>query len=298
MEHRRRRRCNVHIFESNKVTKDELEEYVNLVWANTDHGYDTPKYFKNFSTVPSDKGELDTLRNQQRQKHIMLGNKIWNSLALHFKIEIIGSKKEYHRGQEYDGHLLWDFICRCIDPTTKVGASKLKDDIENTKPSKFDNDIIKYNTWFEDTRNAIIKEEGKGYNEYLHSMFRSYLSCEDNEFLDAIKDERRKWIQGKLLLSYSYLDLMELGRVTYNNLIDEGSWRFISKPKAKGEEKNYLALATALMTKMTSLSKDKGNLSKDKKSGERVYKTWRYENPDNEYMKEVRGGIMKWCKNY
>ena len=100
----------MHIFESNKVTKDELEEYVDLVWANTDHGSDTTKYFKKFSTLPLDKGELDTLRNQQRQKHVMLGNKIWNSLASHFKIEIIGSKKEYQRGQEYDGPLQWDFI--------------------------------------------------------------------------------------------------------------------------------------------------------------------------------------------
>ena len=38
---------------------------------------------------------------------------------------------------------------------------------------------------------------------------------------------------------------MELGRVTYNNLIEDKSW---VKKEAK-QEKNYLALATQLMSK-------------------------------------------------
>ena len=89
----------------------------------------------------------------------MLGNKIWNSLSSPFKIEIIGSKMDFKRANEYDGLLLWDFICRRINPSTTVGASKLKDKIESMKPAQFENNIIKYNTWFEDTRDAIIKEE-------------------------------------------------------------------------------------------------------------------------------------------
>ena len=144
--------------------------------------------------APVDTTSLELLRNQQKQKHVMLGNKIWNSLSSDFKIEIIGSKLEYQRGRENDGPLLWDFIRRRINPTTTVGASKLKDEIETTKPSLFSNDIIKYNTWFEDTRTSIIKEEGPGYNEYLRSVFRAYSSYDDGKFLDTIKDERRKWV--------------------------------------------------------------------------------------------------------
>ena len=125
-------------------------------------------------------------------------------------VKIIGSKLEYQRGRENDGPLLWDFIRRRINPTTTVGASKLKDEIETTKPSLFSNDIIKYNTWFEDTRTSIIKEESPGYNEYLRSVFRAYSSYNDGEFLDTIKDERRKWVQGKLPESYSYLSLIHI----------------------------------------------------------------------------------------
>ena len=62
-------------------------------------------------------------------------------------------------------------------------------------------------------------------------------------------------------------------------------------------QKNYLAIGTALMTKMTLLSGDKSNHSKDRTGGERVYKGRQHENPDNEPTKEVRGSIMKWCKN-
>ena len=123
---------------------------------------------------------------------LCLKTKILNSLALNFKIEIVGSKKKYHRGQKYDGPLLWDFIYCWINPITMVDASKLKDNIEKTKPLQFDNDIIKFNMWFKDTRSAIIKEAGEVYNEYLRSMFRAYLSCKDDESLDAIKDKRRK----------------------------------------------------------------------------------------------------------
>ena len=116
--------------------------------------------------------------------------------------------------------LLCDFIRRQINPTKTIRASNLKDDIEDTKLSEFDNNIVKYNTWFEETRDNIIKEEGDGYNEYLRLMFRAYLSCDNEEFLDAIKDERRQWMQGKLGTTYTYRDLMDLGRLTYNILLD------------------------------------------------------------------------------
>ena len=206
------------------------------------------------------------------------------------------------RSEENDGPLLWDFIRRRINPTTTVGASKLKDEIESKTASAFGNDIVQYNTWFEDTRDKIFKEEGDGYNEYLRSMFRAYMTCDDEEFVDAIKDERRKWMQGKLGPKYTYRDLMDLGRLTFNNLVDEGSWS-TKPPKAKDAEKNYLALATQLMTQMAAMKSDtkdsssftpKGSANTD---GPRTYLPWRFENPDNKATKDIRGSTMKWCKN-
>ena len=77
-----------------------------------------------------------------------------------------------------------------------VGASRLKYQIESKTISSFDKDVIKYKILFLDTRAQIIKEEEVGYNEYLRSLFRSYLTCNDNEFIGSVKDEKQKWTQG------------------------------------------------------------------------------------------------------
>ena len=79
----------IDLFESNKATKEEIEEYIKLVWEDTDFGANTPKYFKDFDTAPSDKAELDKLRHGQRLKHVMLGNQLWNSLSSTFRVEIM-----------------------------------------------------------------------------------------------------------------------------------------------------------------------------------------------------------------
>ena len=53
-------------------------------------------------------------------------------------------------------------------------------------------------TWITDARTSIIKEEGEGlYNEYVPSMFRTYLTVDNEEFVDAIKVEKRLWTQAK-----------------------------------------------------------------------------------------------------
>ena len=99
-----------------------------------------------------------------------------------FNIEISDETEEFKRENEYDGPLLWEYIRRRLNSSTMVGASRLKDQIESRTISSFDNNVIKYNTWFSETRAQIIKEDGDGYNEYLRSLFRVYLTRNDNEF--------------------------------------------------------------------------------------------------------------------
>ena len=55
---------------------------------------------------------------------------------------------------------------------------------------------MKFNTWFEDTRRAIIAKEGPRYNEYTMMLFQAYIQCNNTEFEFeiAIKEEARKWI--------------------------------------------------------------------------------------------------------
>ena len=215
----------IDIFHSNLCTKDQLKAYTDLVWSTSNLG-DTSRFFDIFDQPPTSTVELEAVRNRRKLKHVMLGTKLWASLTSDFKIEIQGDQDEYKYGHEYDGPKLWDYIRRRVNPTTTVGASRLKDMIESARLSDFSDDVVKFNTWFEDTRKSIIKEEGQGrYNEYLRSLFKTYLGCANVEFVESIKDEKRKWTQGKLPPTYDYRDLLELGRVTFNNISqDEEGW--------------------------------------------------------------------------
>ena len=181
----------INIFKSNKSTKKQVQFHVDLVWDDASIGATTPKYFAIFDTAPTTTDELDELRNTTKLKHVMMGSKIWNSLTSKFQIDIQGSRSQFQREQECDGPLLFDFIRRSINPSTTVGASKLKDDIEAKTLADFKFSVTAYNTWFEDTREKIVKEEGNGYNEYMRSLFRAYLTSSNDEFMDAISAERR-----------------------------------------------------------------------------------------------------------
>ena len=105
--------------------------------------------------------------------------------------------------------------------------------------------------------------------------------------------------QGELPDTYSHRDLLELGRITYNNIKeDDGGWKTVtSKAASKGaEEKNFLALATEIMKKVKGTTDSKTEKRIDE-SGKHTFLSWRFENPNGDATKEVRGTIMKWCKN-
>lgn len=296
----------IDIFHSNLCTKDQLNAYGDLVWSQANLG-DTPRLFDIFETAPTSTAELEAVRNKRRLKHVMLGTKLWASLTSDFKIEIQGDQEEFKHGHEYDGPRLWDYIRRRVNPTTTVGASKLKDLIESAKLSDFGNDVVKFNTWFDDTKKSIIKEEGEGrYNEYLRSLFKTYLGCTNQEFVESIKDEKRKWTQGKLPPTYDHRDLLELGRVTFNNISqDEEGWKFGENGGEQGkvggklpDENNFLALATELISSLKDNQGQGNNLeNKFGNGGKRSFLPWRFENPDGSKTKEVKGTLMRWCSN-
>ena len=206
--------------------------------------------------------------------------------------------------REYDGPLLWDYIRRRVNPTTTVGASSFKEQLENKTLADFLGDIVKYNTWFQDMRDEIIKEEGSDrYDEYLRNLFKAYLNCPDAEFVDTIKFEKRKWTQGIQKEEYSFRDLLELGRLTYNNLVQDGTWKgdikSAIKPKRTEctdepvEQNKFLALLGESM-------KNNGGSNGSKNDGEsnlKQFQSWRFENPEDKREKIVRGSIMNWCTN-
>eukprot|EP00957_Ditylum_brightwellii_P103737 7902719-Ditylum_brightwellii.AAC.1 len=91
-----------------------------------------------------------------------------------------------------------------VNLSTKVSVANLKDKIKSAKMDNFDHNVKKFNTWFSDKRNLIVKEAGKnGYTEYLRCLFKTYLTAVDSEFLEAVTLERRLWLMGRQADSYA-----------------------------------------------------------------------------------------------
>ena len=119
----------IDIFKSNRIDQEKVKEYSDLVWSDETLG-NTPKLYGIFDPPPSTTDELITIRNHRRPKHVMLGNKLWNSLTPNFKLELAVNEANFKIKREYDGPLLWDYIRRRVNPTTMVGASSFKEQLE------------------------------------------------------------------------------------------------------------------------------------------------------------------------
>ena len=86
---------------------------------------------------------------------------------------------------------------------------------------------------------------------------------------------------------------MDIGQLTYNNLVIDKSWTSGKQSKAKEVEKKYLALTTQLVQKMSSTTPnqpDRPPNNKHSKQGGQsnincIYLYWRYANPDDQTTK-------------
>jgi len=249
----------LNLFKDSKVTKEQVKVKSDLVWSDSKFGATTLAYFDRFDVTPTDDANLDAARNHAKMEHVIMGKKIWSSLNAEFQIDIMGKEDEFtiDKSDDYDGPLLWDFIRRRVKPSTKVGASKLKEEIESKTSASFSNNVAKHNTWFEDTRRAIIAKEGEGYNEYTRMLIKAYKTSTNAELKEAVKEKEQKWIQDKLKIDYSFTDLLELGRIKYNNQVENENWetpKETEQSKAAGQPQ-FLALATEILNKLKTRDK-------------------------------------------
>ena len=111
-------------------------------------------------------------------------------------------------------------------------------------------------------------------------------------------EEERKWIQNKLKGDYSFTDLLELGRIKYNNLVENNGWANMEEPETKEKEKpQILALATEILRKLNTeggASSKPRDASNYNSTEQRTYQEWRFQNPDGLKKKELHGATMRW----
>ena len=98
------------------------------------------------------------------------------------------------------------------------------------------------------------------------------------------------------------MDLLQIGRVTFNNLdAEEEEDGQKQKPKEEKPDEFKEAKFLAMMAKFTDAMSSSASANGKSESGgggkKREFQQWRYENPNNDKTKLVRGTTMKWCKN-
>ena len=114
-----------------------------------------------------------------------------------------------------------------------------------------------YNSWLVDTKKEIVRQEGPGkYNEYIRYTFKTYLTSDNEEFNEAIKDVKRRWTQDLLPQTYALTDLMATASKTYNNIVVDGGWNHSdTKKSASGTKDITEAKFLALTAQIEALTK-------------------------------------------
>ena len=105
-------------------------------------------------------------------------------------------------------------------------------------------------------------------------------------------------MQGKLSAEYTYLDLMDLARLKYNNAVEDETWDTNkTRIEQDGKEDNILALATQILEKVGS-TQDKNPRYDGKGSIDRTekqFQSWHLQNPTNGKVQLIRRIIMNRC---
>ena len=268
------------IFANSESATDEMKEHCNRIWSTEDITHvNSSKLTKKVATKPTNKAELDVIRNELKLKHAMLGAMIWDSLTAKYQLELVGDEDEYKVGDEFDGVKLWSHISKSVNPSTTIGAATFKDSIESKKLSDFEgHNVKKYSIWFKDMRAKIISLEGKHYNEYVRCLFKALLTSTNQEFLDTMKAEKRLWIQGKQKADYSYKDVLDAAETSYNNIDAENLWN-APKTTVPTENKNDEIKGNSEIVALTAKLEQLVNRgSSDNSSYPKRDHSWRYQN--------------------
>ena len=223
---------------------------------------------------------------------------MWNSLTPDFQLELLAEEDDFKRGEEYDGLLLWNKLVLQVNPSTKISVGNLKDELIGADLKNFNQDVKKFNTWFTEKRNLIVREVGKEwYTEYKQCLFKTYRTAENEEFLTAVNAERRDWMMGKQEKGYNYASIQSFALKMFNNQVALGVWK-LTKGKVTKTEPKFLALLTEIQELKKSISKY--NLNPDESRNERGYKkeahnSWKYQNTEGNKTMTKENRTYKWC---
>eukprot|EP00957_Ditylum_brightwellii_P068574 5206272-Ditylum_brightwellii.AAC.1 len=204
----------------------------------------------------------------------MLGNMIWDSLTRKFQIELMAKEKNFKQGDNFDGALLWhQIVTQQVNMSTKAAIENIEDKLETAKMDEL----------------GMIEVRKGGYTKYLCSLFCTYKTAKDKEFLKAIKDKETKWVTG---------DLPDVYKKAASKL--EGS---ANQKKPANEDTKFLAMMTNLeqlekameMARVNPTPKPK---TRDMEKGLVLrFRPWQLENKEGKETLQMHNRTYCWYTN-
>ena len=151
-------------------------------------------------------------------------------------------------------------------------GSGYKNTIELKTLDDFECNIKNYNTWFKNTRNKIIKLEGKEiYEIYTRLIFKKYLTLNNDEIKATLKAKIEVMDTKKAIIEISLPRRHgKTAGTSYNNLLAENEWYSVVKEsKPKEENSNFLALIAKIEELTNNFSKNNDNFNYSNNSTEK-----------------------------
>ena len=138
----------------------------------------------------------------------------------------------------YDGPTMLQICVEKVNPSTRVGVSKLKELLRHARASAFDYNVSDLTDMMDATYREIV-QRGSTHDDYVMDLFNALLSNKNTIFTDFIQREKDKWDTGGVDIDPE--DVLIAEAVTkYNNM--EAEWK-VAEP---GGTSKIAALTTEL----------------------------------------------------
>ena len=143
-----------------------------------------------------------------------------------------------------DGNVLLLLIAVQICPSTLSMVANIKSKAMKLKLSEHDHDVSAVIGKYEDLIERVLSHTGKRWDEEITVLFDVLRTCEDDQFLTAIKSKEIEYLAGKFTDIHH---LTTFAIAIYTNLKAKENWM---RPDKKSMQ------IAALMTQVESLKKD------------------------------------------
>ena len=195
----------------------------------------------------------------------------------------------------YDGPTMLQLCIEKVNPSTRVGVSKLKEVLRSVKASSYDYNVGDLTDKMDATYREIV-QRGSTHDDYVMDLFNVLLSNKNTIFTDFIQREKDKWDTGAVIDP----DVLITEAVTkYDNMVATSEWTVVepgtSKIAALTTELNELKEKFVLVTQnmMTGSQSHNSNPSGGSRRNDSI-PAWRFAKTLGDKV-ERDGKTWHWC---